>query len=538
MACLLVLGCSKDDEGGITPPVEPPTSGEIPEAVDDEVVTSENTEIVIDDLLDNDTVFEYARITEFESSTEQGGEVTDNRDGTFTYTPPQDFIGEDSFEYTMCDNARTPNCSSATVFITVTASSPVAVDDSYQTEEEKTLLITNFLANDELADNSAVASVDGAATNGTVTLTENGNISYTPSAGFAGEDAFTYTLCDDDEEPTCATATITVTVVDEGAPVANDDVVTVGLGASSVVVDDLLENDQLIDDAVITSVGSANTMGSVVLNDDNTVTYTPAAGLAGQDSFTYTICDDDTPDATCSTATVEVDIVQAVSFSIPAGLLDYYSSVVFTTDEDQLFDELEDVTVDQHVNLLEYYQRHDYLYDADASLTDPDYVVLMYTGELRPDDEYQEGDLDAGETFNTEHIFPQSLLDIEEAKNDMHLMRVADVDINEARLNYPFTTGSGEAKLVNGNAWYPGDEWKGDVARMVMYVHLKYGEPFSDVGNLEMFLRWNAEDPVSAFEIQRQEVIESAQGNRNPFIDNPYLATLLWGGPDAKNLWD
>ena len=44
--------------------------------------------------------------------------------------------------------------------------------------------------------------------------------------------------------------------------------------------------------------------------------------------------------------------------------------------------------------------------------------------------------------------------------------------------------------------------------------------------------------PVSAFEIQRNNVIEGAQGNRNPFIDNPYLATLIWGGNPAENKWN
>lgn len=538
MACLVVLGCSKDDEGGVTPPVEPPVEGEAPVAVDDEVETSENTELVIRDLLDNDTVVDYARITGFDSTTEEGGEVMDNRNGTYTYTPPQDFTGKDSFEYTICDNADKPNCSTATVLITVTAASPVAVDDAYQTEEEKTLIITNYLANDDLADNSTVASVDATGSSGSVSLSENGNIQYVPADGFTGEDSFTYTLCDDDGEPTCETAMITVTVVDEGSPVAKDDAVNVQLDATAVVLDDLLENDAVIDDAVITSVGSASAGGTVVLNDDNSISYTPQVGFTGQDSFTYTLCDDDTPDATCSTATVNINVVEAVSFSIPSALQDYYSSVVFLRDENQLFGELVDVTIDQHVNLLEYTQRHDYLYDADASLSDPDYVVLMYTGEVRPDDEFQVGDLDGNESFNTEHIFPQSLLVTQEAKNDLHHMRVADAAVNSLRLNFPFTTGSGEAKLVGGDEWYPGDEWIGDVARMVMYVHLRHGEPFSDVGTLQMFLEWNAQDPVSDFERQRQEVIEGAQGNRNPFIDNPYLATLLWGGPDAENLWD
>ena len=122
--------------------------------------------------------------------------------------------------------------------------------------------------------------------------------------------------------------------------------------------------------------------------------------------------------------------------------------------------------------------------------------------------------------------------------SDLHLLRVADVDINSERLNYPFTEGSGEYKLVGGDSWYPGDEWKGDVARMVMYVNLSYGDDFDEVGNLELFLKWNREDPVSAFELQRNDVIEAAQGNRNPFIDNPFLATLIWGGDAAENRWE
>src|SRR5690606_41682683 len=47
-----------------------------------------------------------------------------------------------------------------------------------------------------------------------------------------------------------------------------------------------------------------------------------------------------------------------------------------------------------------------------------------------------------------------------------------------------------------------------------------------------------AADPVSALEKQRNEVIVGAQGNRNPFIDNPHLATRIWGGDEADNRWD
>jgi hypothetical protein len=66
--------------------------------------------------------------------------------------------------------------------------------------------------------------------------------------------------------------------------------------------------------------------------------------------------------------------------------------------------------------------------------------------------------------------------------------------------------------------------------------------PASDSNMVNLFLQWNAEDPVSAFEDARNTYHGNttntyAQGNRNPFIDNPYLATLIWGGVVAENRW-
>ncbi len=88
-----------------------------------------------------------------------------------------------------------------------------------------------------------------------------------------------------------------------------------------------------------------------------------------------------------------------------------------------------------------------------------------------------------------------------------------------------------------GSSWYPGDDWRGDVARIIMYANLRYNEPFTDVGTLNLFLEWNEEDPVSSIEDQRNTVISGAQGNRNPFVDNPYIATVIWGGTPAENRW-
>ncbi|WP_417214389.1 endonuclease [Bizionia sp.] len=98
--------------------------------------------------------------------------------------------------------------------------------------------------------------------------------------------------------------------------------------------------------------------------------------------------------------------------------------------------------------------------------------------------------------------------------------------------------------------FYPGDEHKGDVARIIMYMYTRYPNqcealnigfgttdhaPFQDMP--DVFLKCNAEDPVSQFERDRNEIIYQNQGNRNPYIDNPYLATLIWNGQKAEDTW-
>ena len=54
----------------------------------------------------------------------------------------------------------------------------------------------------------------------------------------------------------------------------------------------------------------------------------------------------------------------------------------------------------------------------------------------------------------------------------------------------------------------------------------------------DIFLNWNVEDPVSQVELQRNDILHDTQGNRNPFIDNPYIATMIWNGNAAQDSWD
>ena len=64
----------------------------------------------------------------------------------------------------------------------------------------------------------------------------------------------------------------------------------------------------------------------------------------------------------------------------------------------------------------------------------------------------------------------------------------------------------------------------------------KYSQlSFNTMGNLTMFLEWHYEDPVDAFEINRNNVIYGYQDNRNPYIDNPDFAYSIWGYPNNYN---
>jgi len=154
--------------------------------------------------------------------------------------------------------------------------------------------------------------------------------------------------------------------------------------------------------------------------------------------------------------------------------------------------------------------------------------------------------------WNREHVYAKSLatpplsVSQEGSGTDIHNLKPCDGDMNSSRSNRLFDSGSGNTHITNNGNWYPGDDWKGDVARIIMYMHLRYPSQ-CDANNTvqntssnfpDILLQWNAEDPVSTHESYRNNVIFSFQGNRNPFIDNPYLATLIWGGIPADDLWN
>ncbi|MBP0903330.1 endonuclease [Mariniflexile gromovii] len=253
----------------------------------------------------------------------------------------------------------------------------------------------------------------------------------------------------------------------------------------------------------------------------------------------------------------------------PANLQSYYSGIDFNKTGTNLFDDLAVTTASKHTNYISYSD----VWEADK-ITDEDPAnsnnVLLIYGYNDNDGNYitdrsRSKTLNGGTQgtdWNREHTFPNSLASpkLEDSGTnvppyaDAHNLRPSDVRMNNNRGNLLFASGSGNAGNVSGN-WYPGDEWKGDVARIIMYMYLRYGTQckpsYTAVGTtnsvdsnmINLLLQWNAEDQVSTIEDNRNTYHGNAsntygQGNRNPFIDNPYLATVIWGGTVAQNRWN
>ncbi|WP_347925295.1 endonuclease [Pontimicrobium sp. SW4] len=237
----------------------------------------------------------------------------------------------------------------------------------------------------------------------------------------------------------------------------------------------------------------------------------------------------------------------------------YYDDVNLTLTGVALKNELANKVTTTHTNVLSY--GWDATKATDLNPSNFSNVLLIYGYEDGTDSDCT-NDLERSVNsnggsncdFNREHVFPKSLGTPSFTSNsipgaDGHHIRASDVQRNGQRGNQKFADGSGDSKNVTGG-WYPGDEWKGDAARIIMYMYIRYGNQClpTNVGvgspastpddMIDLFLKWNSEDPVSTYEDNRNSYHTSgatySQGNRNPFIDEPYLANLIWGTPAGQ----
>lgn len=197
--------------------------------------------------------------------------------------------------------------------------------------------------------------------------------------------------------------------------------------------------------------------------------------------------------------------------------------------------------------------------DLDTSLTDSSSVLLVYSNVVRSKNDHGG---DAGE-WNREHVWPKAFglsggsnLD----ERDLHNVLASDVQVNSERgsLYFDETDAAFENTPAHpsapncskdSNSWEPQPSRKGDVARICFYMAVRYDGSDSGTGDLTLgdtpntsarrmgklstLLRWHREDPVSDQErLRNHKIFTNAygvkQGNRNPFVDQPLYAELLY----------
>ncbi len=217
------------------------------------------------------------------------------------------------------------------------------------------------------------------------------------------------------------------------------------------------------------------------------------------------------------------------------------------------------------VKAFAYDDVYEMIINADQNPANTNQVWLIYTEQPRSKLDQQTGNSIVGK-WNREHIYPQSrgnyasgfdfdlppfginnglptdANDIGAGLSDAHHIRAADGQENSSRNNKDFGIND-----YNGPSGSTLNTWKGDVARSLFYMAVRYnglslvnGNPvdstIGQLGDLATLLQWNVLDPADDFEMNRNNYIYTWQKNRNPFIDYPNLANYIWG-PNLGQVW-
>ena len=222
-----------------------------------------------------------------------------------------------------------------------------------------------------------------------------------------------------------------------------------------------------------------------------------------------------------------------------------------------LYSELYDII--RNHTVVSYSTVWEHLRDVDEDPINPSNVTLFYMQRSQSEnDTCGDGNQCTSQSWNREHVWPKSHGDFgtsmtKVAGTDLHALRPVDNTINSARSDKDFgnaETSHWECTECESSTdfWEPANITKGDAARAVFYMDLRYNgygnepdltlvngstEPSEGdgyLGELCVIYNWHFEDPVTYTEIERNNDIYQIQGNRNPFVDNPNFIENIWGG--------
>jgi large repetitive protein len=291
-----------DGQGGtatstVTVTVNP--VNDVPVAVNDNATTPEDSPVTIP-VLGNDTDADGNPLT-ITTATSPNGTVVINPDGTITFTPNPNFNGPATITYTISDGQGGTATATVAVNVTPVNDPPVARPDTATTPEDTPVVISP-LGNDSDVDGNPLTITAATSPNGTVVINPNGTVTFTPDPNFNGPTTITYTISDGQGGTATTTIAVTVTPVND-PPVARNDVF--GMDEDTTARIPILANDTDADGDPLTVTAASSPNGTVVINPDGTVSFTPNPNFTGPATITYTISDGR---GGTSTATVTVNV--------------------------------------------------------------------------------------------------------------------------------------------------------------------------------------------------------------------------------------
>jgi VCBS repeat-containing protein len=215
------------------------------------------------------------------------GTLTDNGDGTWSFTPELNDDTSVSFSYSVIDGSLSA-AGSASLAITPVNDAPVAGNDSASGSEDNALT-GNVLTNDTDIDSAVLtAALASGPSNGSLTLNTDGSFTYTPNADWNGTDSFTYMANDGGLDSNIATVTLAVSPVND-APVASD--TSINATEDVAYTGNLPSATDADGDTVGYALASQATNGTASVYANGSFSYAANANFNGSDSFAYSIND-------------------------------------------------------------------------------------------------------------------------------------------------------------------------------------------------------------------------------------------------------
>ena len=228
------------------------------------------------------------------------------------------------------------------------------------------------------------------------------------------------------------------------------------------------------------------------------------------------------------------------------GAINYYKGsneydTLSNKSRQEVFNALQSLMRSTHSYISSYNDCHYKANITDCENNDTSKLSLIYTSYSATQSQWN--------GWNREHVWPQSLggNNTSGGGADLHHIRPSDAVVNSTRGNKKYGYAGGGSAVYgknpatgylggySGTYYEPVDAVKGDVARICLYVYVRWNSDWgaSDITkvfqSVDVLLEWCALDPVDTWEMGRNEVIEDIQGNRNVFIDYPEYAWIIFG---------